>query len=246
MEALQMVLPSKLGMKDQISLTEFCNSLEKHLGDELESIILHGNASLSDYHPESGGKNILVLVEHIDTHVLKKVMKPVYKVNKMGFEPVFLTKERLVNSTDVFPIKYQSMKESYIVLRGEDVLENLEINHSHLRLRCEQELRLFSLRLEKYYIENKGKQLKNMLSSMVADFIETLRVAVLLKTDNIPPWDEAINKTSKTFKIDASILHEILKLRNDQIKLKKKEVADYYNQFMSLVAETVKIVDHMK
>ena len=245
METLLEKLPSKFGKKDQSHLTEFCKTLDKVLGTSLESIVLYGNATFSDYHPDSGGKQMLIVVRKVDTEMMKSVMKPVYKMKKVGFESTFITEENLVSSTDVFPIKYQSMRESYVILHGEDVLQRLDISRAHIRLICEQELRNLSLSLEKHYLDNKGRYLKEMMSGVVAEFIETLRVAVLLKTREMPSWEDAIDRTIMTFQVEALILREMMQLRNGQIKLNKKQIEGLYDKFMSLVDQMVGIVDKM-
>ena len=85
-----------------------------------------------------------------------------------------------------------------------------------------------------------------MLSGVITDFIETLRVAVLLKTKEIPSWDDTTDNVTQTFKIDASILNEIMQLRNEQIKLNKKEIEELYNRFMLFVDQMVGIIDQIE
>ncbi len=246
METLQKEFPSKLGMKDAISLTDFRDSLQEILGEELESIVMYGNATLHDYHPESYDKKVLIVVRNVDTQMLRKVMKPVYRLKKMGFEAMFITEENLISSTDVFPIKYHSMRESHVLVWGEDVVEKLDIDPIHIRLICEQELRNLSQDLDQYFLDKKGKELKQKLCGVITDFIETLRVAVLLKTKELPPWDDAIDSLNSTFSVDASILNEVMQLRNEEIKLNKKETEALYNRFMSFVDQMVGIVDRLE
>lgn len=246
METLQIELPQVMhGTRDQGILNDYCSNLQKILGSELESIILYGAATRSDYRPGTGEKNILAVVSNIDTNVLRRVMKPVLKGKKRGVQTLFMTRENLMSSTDVFPIRYQSMLESYVVLYGEDVLQRLDISRIHIRLICEQELRSLSLRLEKHFIDHSGKQLKEMMSSEITNFIETLRVAVLLKTREMSSWEEAIDKAIMAFKVEALILKQIIQLRNNEIKMGKSEIEALYNKFMIFVNQMVGIIDRM-
>lgn len=237
---------SNLGMKDQIALTEFCQEL-KNLAEELiESVILYGSSTRPDYKPGSSHKKILVVVKQRDLSLLKKVSKPFIRAQRMGIDCEFITRASMEASTDVFPIKYQSMIESYVVLKGADVLKDMKINRAHMRLRCEQEFRILSLKLEKYYLENHGKQLKDMMLTVVGDFIETLRVAVLLKTGEMPKWESAIEKTQKSFELDTEVLHLIIQMRDKTISPGKKEAEVLYGQFMSFVEQVVGIVDQIE
>jgi len=99
--------------------------------------------------------------------------------------------------------------------------------------------------LDIYFLDKKGKELKQKVCKVITDFIETLRVAVFLKTKKLPSWDDALDSASKTFGIDVSILEEIMQLRNEQIKLKKKEIEELYNRFMLFVDKMVGIVDQL-
>jgi hypothetical protein len=123
------------------------------------------------------------------------------------------------------------------------VLDELEISREHIRLICEQELRNLSWNLKQHFLDSRGKQLKVMLFGVVTEFIETLRVAVLLKTKDMPSWDNTFDNVSEVFKIDTLVLKEIMQLRNKKIKLNKKAVEAVYNRFMSFVNEMVGIVD---
>lgn len=237
---------ANLGIQDRIALTEFCEELKELVGPQVQSLILYGSSTRPDYKPGSSHKKILVVVYERDISLLKKVLKPFFRAQRMGIDCEFITKESMEASTDVFPIKYQSMKESYVVLRGEDVLQDIEINRAHMRLRCEQEFRVLSLKLEKYYLDNNGKHLKEMLVDVINDFIETLRVAVLLKTAKMPKWEKAVEETVDAFQIDADVLHQVIKLRDKTFKPSKKEAEALYGQFMNFVEQIVGIVDQIK
>ena len=245
MDVSRKKLLSKLGLKDQISLSELCNSLKDMLGEELISVILYGNATVHDYHPQAGDKNILIVIRNINTDGLRKLIRPVYKVQRLGFDTTFMTQENLIASTDVFPIKYQSIKESHILLHGLNVMEKLEINPVHIRLICELDLRNLSQDLSKHFLDNRGTQLKDKLTSVITDTIETLRVAVLLKTNKMPVWNDTVEEVTKTFKVEGDILNEIMEVHHGKISLNKRRTEDLYDRFLSFVHQMVNLVDQM-
>jgi len=100
--------------------------------------------------------------------------------------------------------------------------------------------------LEKHFLDTEGKNLKEMLTEVIMDFIETIRVTVMLKTKEIPDWDDTVVSTSKSFDIDTSILDQIMQLRSEQLKLNKKETEELYHRFMLFVDQMVGIVDQME
>ncbi len=246
METIKNNLHAKLGMKDAISLGDFRDDLKGILGEDLISILLYGNATLHDYHPQSYDKNVLVVVDkQINTDLLKSVRKPVLHLKKMGFETLFVTQENLNSSTDVFPIKYHSIRESHIMIWGKNPMEELDINPVHIRLICEQELRQLSQKLDNFFLYKEGKDLQPILCDTIYDFIETLRVAVLLKTDKLPAWNDAISSVGETFHLDTKVLEEIIKVRKGLIHLKKKELESLFDGFISFVDQMVGVVDRL-
>lgn len=111
-----------LGGKEQAAVLAFCKALQGALDANLQSVSLYGSAARDDFCPRKSDINLLVVVERIDLAILKGVVEPVAIGRRWGIAPFFITERNLRASTDVFPVKFLSMQESYRVLVGADIL----------------------------------------------------------------------------------------------------------------------------
>src|SRR4029077_2096426 len=68
------------------------------------------------------------------------------------FDPLFLTHRQIQKSVDVFPIEWTEIQESHLLIEGHDVLGELQVPRTYLRLQCEQELRAKAIQLRKAYV----------------------------------------------------------------------------------------------
>ena len=141
-----------LGDEEQAALRAFCEALQDALDDNLRSVTLYGSAARDDFLPRKSDINLLVVLERIDVAILKGILDPVAIGRRWGIAPFLITEKNLRASTDVFPVKFLSMQESYRVLLGIDILGGLTIRREHLRLRCEQEFKNILLRLRRHYL----------------------------------------------------------------------------------------------
>src|SRR5437667_194921 len=67
--------------------------------------------------------------------------------------PLFMTKEYVLHSTDVFPIEFTEIKERHRIIFGEDIFKDLDIPFKDMRLLCEQQIKGKLLHLRQAYLE---------------------------------------------------------------------------------------------
>jgi hypothetical protein len=153
-------------MDDLIKLSK---KLQSVLGDELVAVFCYQVSSNSV-------TNLLIVLKSMNDKNLT-LMKPAIQETSINssFGVITLTKEELKQSADVFPIKFRTIQKHGRVLCGENCLEFLEIKDSHLRLRCEQELRNLSLRLRQSYLK------RNLSSAQKIEFL--FNCSIKLKQD---------------------------------------------------------------
>ena len=236
---------TKLSKKEKASITTFCKDIHNIPNLGVKSIVLYGSAVRDDYRPGKSDINLLVVLEHIDLPILKRVCEPIARGRRHGIAPFLITEEDLNSSADVFPVKFLSMQESYRMLHGSDVLGDLKIAHEHIRLRCEQEIKNVLLRLRRHYIVGGGRGLTQIMSQMVGSFLETLRVVISLKQNNIPLRKDVINAAAKIFEFEAEVLQNVSDLRNSSTTLSYTEAEELYNKFMAIVDKVAQITDQM-
>lgn len=190
-----------IGPGEKKALTKFLGAL-KDCGElKLSSYALYGSAAGKNYDPEKSDMNVLIAAENISITVLKELMPAITEARMAAVSPFFITAEDMRASADVFPVKFMSMRENYVILYGEDILASLLIKKENLRLRCEQEARNIHMRLTRYYITGSGRGLFQIAAKMAGGFFETLRAALSLGSEKLIAAEDVFAEAEKRFGI---------------------------------------------
>ncbi len=236
---------TKLEPEKKEAVETFCSALLEASEQPIKSINLYGSAAREDYRPGASDINLLIVMDPINVSTLKNTLDPVFKARRHRIAPFFITPDNLRNSLDVFPIKFLSIKESYRLLWGEDILAGLEIHRDHLRWRCEQETRNLRMRLVRHYIMGGGQNLSQMMGRNVIGFVENLRVAVSLIRDGLPSREDVVDAAADAFGFEAEVLQKVLALHYRENFLPNEECELLYDQYMELVDKVAQAVDEI-
>ncbi len=186
--------------------------------ENIVSIILYGSATGEDYIPGRSDINLLIVVKDIDFDHLRAIIPIVLKGIKKRIPPPLIVRPPYIErSVDVFPIEFLEMRDTRVVIYGEDLLANVEPTREQLRLECEEKIKGQLLTIRSAYIENGNspKTLRNLLIRSFAAIIPVLRQLLRLKGLQPPvSRDAVINKVAEQFNIiDADTFIKLLQLR---------------------------------
>ena len=200
-------------------LQPYLDKLIAKIGREnIVSIILYGSATGEDYIPGRSDINLLIVVKDIDFGHLRAIIPIVLKGIKRRIPPPLIVHPSYIErSVDVFPIEFLEIRDTRVVIYGEDLLANVEPTREQLRLECEEKIKGQLLTIRSAYIEhgNSPKTLRNLLIRSFAAIIPVLRQLLRLKGVQ-PPMsrDALINNVVEQFNlIDAATFKRLLQLR---------------------------------
>ena len=126
----------------QARITEWTKSLATALGEDLVAILLTGGVARGHYRPGESDVNAIVVVRSIDFAKLDEISSAMQAARYGArIEPTILTEDEIPGSCDAFPLLYDDIKRSKIVLWGRDPFADIVVHDTHRRLRIEQELR---------------------------------------------------------------------------------------------------------
>jgi hypothetical protein len=236
-------LPSDL----QAPLEIFTDTLSASLGPELQSLAAYGPVAAGDYMADFTPVNVLIVPRAVTVSLLKQLVAPLREARQScRLVPFIMTRNDLIASSDVFPIKFRMMKECHVLLAGTDVLGEVEVADTHLRLRCEQELKNLVLRLRLRYLEAQGDvmRLRNVAIMTSQAAIDPLRVMVSLKSGKVPDRIELVAAARESCGLDLATLDEIKKvLRTPKPAMDDLELA--YGQLMDTIEAAARHADSM-
>jgi hypothetical protein len=228
----------------RILLEDLKSNLRAALGDQLEALLVHGGESLPG-HPRFGDLALLVVVTEFDTRRMRSAAPALLEAAR-SLNLLFLvaTREEIRRSGDVFPIRFQSMRDRHVVLLGEDPFDGVEIHDQHLRLRIEQELRNLQLKLRRRFLECHVDQtaLVAALADAARPLLLILRAMLRIHGENPKTNTGAIEVAAlaaQRFGLDPATLKTLARIR-EQIPA---DVSQFYSKVLRLVQAACSIAD---
>ncbi len=220
---------------------QLIKELEELIGDNLISVVKFGS--------EGEPNNILLVLNKLDFNVLNDIKPSVIRHRKKGFVvPLLFTKEELFDGADVFPLEFLDIKYPHKTLYGEEIINQVKFDKKHVRRQLEFEFRSKLIHLRENYIWIKNpKELKALLISVVPVIMPLFYGLLFLK--GIKPstkLDSLFKLVSQEYKINLDIIKKIKKLKEEKIKIKNKELDEYVNELIVLLADLGETVDEMK
>jgi hypothetical protein len=218
--------------------------------ENLVSLVVYGSATGSDFIPGRSNINLLVVLKQLGFGELSAYVKLVVKGQKKRIvAPLFLTKEHIQSSLDVFPIEFWEMKDNHLIIYGEDVFENITIKPADLRLQCEREIKSRLIRIRQAYLEvgQKAAGLKGLLEDSLTSILPIIRNVIRLKgrTPAIKK-DDIINELSNEFNLPVDSFRQILKLKAQKKIPGKEELEAILGDYMRQVQQLATVVDQLQ
>lgn len=213
------------------------------------SIVLSGAAAGKDYLPGISQINLLVVFNTLGFGELKKSLRLVSQgIRKKIAAPLFLTRQHIETSLDVFPIEFLEMKENHILLYGEDILSGLEINSEHIRLFCEEQVKGKLIRIRQAYLEIglKRKGTEALLKESLSTLTPVLRNLIRLK-GKVPPLkkEDIYSQLSAEFGLEQDVFLAILKDTANDEKINAQDVEVFFERYIAQIQKLAVAVDRL-
>lgn len=158
-------------------------------GTDLVSVVLYGSAAGGDFNPARSDINTLVVLSQVTLAAVERSINVQNRYLKQRCpRPLFMDKAYIAGSLDSFPIEFLNMRGCYNVLHGEDVLAQLEISRTDLRLEAERELKGKRLHLIQNWLDvhRSASQVLALAALSLRDFGSIFRALLKLKEIEIP------------------------------------------------------------
>ncbi len=236
-------------MVPEKKMNDFVSRLRETAGANLESVILFGSAVAGDFHPEFSNVNLFCVVRDASFAKLQLLASAVkwWDAQKQP-PPLFMTRDEIERSVDVFTIELMDVKQHHRVLFGEDVFQNLSIPSNLHRLQVEYELRekLALLRQHVLLASGNDSRMWELLTRSVSSFATLFRHALMVLGHEAPIGKrQAIKALSETIGFDASSFLQVLDVREQISKRKQFDVAEVFARYLAALEQVTAAVDKM-
>jgi len=236
-------------MVPEKKIGDFVSRLRAAAGANLESVILFGSAVAGDFHPKFSNLNLFCVIRDSSFAALQALAPAVkwWDAQKQPL-PLFMTREEIHRSTDVFTIEFMDMQRHHRVVFGEDILRDLSIPASLHRLQVEYELRekLALLRQHLLLASGNDSRLWALLVRSVSSFATLFRHALIVLGHDTPVGKrQAVQALSKQLGFDASGILQVLDVRERKSERKQFEVRDVFSRYLAALEQVTAAVDKM-
>ncbi|HAR62516.1 MAG: hypothetical protein DKM50_02585 [Candidatus Margulisiibacteriota bacterium] len=237
-----LVKESEQRIMDSVNYSETVTELQSVLGENFVSFISYGANSLAHTIKKTDADNVLVVVSNIDSHILLE-FKKLYKkmVKRLNVEPLFLTKDTILTSADIFPIEFLSIKDDYTVHFGKDIFQEFNIEFKNLRLQCELNIKGKLIVLRQAYLN--GASEESLIKESFSLFLNTFNNIYRLKESRLPSnVDELFIGLERILKLDCSVFRELFRQISTK-KLNRKELPSLFSSYLEQLTKLTQIVD---
>jgi len=236
-------------MVPEKKISDFVSRMQAAAGANLESVILFGSAVAGDFHPELSNVNLFCVIRDTSFAALQALAPAVQWWNTQKQPPpLFMTRDEIERSADVFTIEFLDMQQHHRVLFGEDVLQGLAVPLNLHRLQVEYELRekLALLRQHLLLAAGNDARMWELLVRSVSSFATLFRHALMVLGHEAPVGKRAaVQALSKQIGFDASAFMQVFDVRERKTKPKNFDAADVVSRYLLALERVTSAVDKM-
>jgi predicted nucleotidyltransferase len=232
-------------------ISELVERMRAAAGTNLLAAILYGSAAAGDYVADYSDVNLLCVLGETSFAAIEALAAAIEWWGKHKHRaPLLMSAEEMRRSADVFSIEFLDMRRHYRVLWGEDVLKTLEIPMRLHRAQVEYELREKTILLRQRLLLVRGNteaKWELLLRSLPA-FGTLFRHALIALGDagaGLGSKREAAAALAGKLGIDASVLGELLDIRERKKDRKASKVDEMFARYLTLVEQVTAAVDKM-
>lgn len=219
------------------------------LGTEFAAAYLTGSVLTRGFDSRHSHVNVLIVARSLDMSRLEALGAAIAHRGRPVFEPLFVTRQQIESSLDVFPIEWLEIQERHLRLEGDDVFNDLDVPRQALRSQCEHELRGKHLRLRQGYVLAYGHpgRLTSTLRASASGMATLFRTLLRLRGET-PPADHAhvIERLADLFRLDAAALLGPHVLRYSTRRPKRNEIEAMYRKFLVELDRLIAAVDALR
>lgn len=240
----------KLPVKTQKPLGLFLTELIGIYGENIISIFVYGSVTGADYNPKTSDINVAVVLRDVSIIKLKPILKIIKRALRQRITaPLFLTPSYIKMSLDTFPMEFMTMKDSRLVLFGEDILADVEVKEEDLRRECEYQLKGKLVTIRQAYLEQASnrKGLENLIKASFRALIPVFQNILRMRSAHTPPVskEELFSQLQEDFDIDAAPFLELLRDKKSDGRIGDKVAEAFLDDFLVQLERLSDTVDRM-
>ncbi len=221
----------------QYDIQHFINEVITMASDRLLSIIMYGNATDENFDVRVSSVNFLIILTEIEKEFLSRYAIASKEFSQYIAIPLFLTPVDIQSSVSILPLEFLALKESYVLIYGDDYLEKVEIDVKDLRVELEQEVKRRLIRLREEFIESYEKKdhLERLLTSSLMSFVPLFRNILRLVKSNTSITGTLFSEFCEAFHLNQKPFFDIWDIKAGNKKIDRERLSSLFGDYLSQI-----------
>jgi len=232
-------------------LMPYLEKLSGIYSHDIISIFVYGSVAGPNYDPRYSDINVAVVMRDASARMLSSAARLVrWGLRRKITAPLFIEPHYIKLSLDTFPIEFMNMKDSRIVLYGDDLLADVTVKREDLRKECEYQLKGKILTIRQAYLEQalRSKDLERLIKDATRSLLAVFKGMLRIKgIESLPREnEEIITRIGSEFNVDISPFLEVLNDIRTNGHLGGKTPESFIDSFLSQLEHMASVVDNMR
>jgi hypothetical protein len=231
----------------KVGVETLVRDVQQALGDKLVALVLYGSHARHD----KGGANVntLLIARAVDDALFAALEPALRAWTRAGHEPpLIFSEQEWQQSSDVFAIEYEDMREAYRVLAGRDPWTGITVRREDVRRQLEAELMGKLVRLRQAYAaaRDDGRRLTGIVTGSAPGVFTMLRAALRLGGRPVPRSPgEMVREAATLVSFPAAALDDVVAHVAGTARLALTARDPRAAAFLDVVARTAAFVDRL-
>lgn len=226
-------------------LNEYLKNLNEYFKERIESIFIYGSNAHVEESLLKNNINLMIITDKIEGDDIKQLSKPTNKWMKNNPIPIFMGLEEWYDSSDVYAMEYSDIKDNHKILVGKNIIENIQIEKSDIRLQCETETKNLLMRLRSHYLQyaDNPERVLDSFIPVTKTIIAIFKAILKIKEIKVPEKNtDIIKSVGELLNINEDFYLKLVCTKEQHCKLKKEEIYETTN---TLIHELSKLLKHV-
>ncbi|MHC4269698.1 MAG: hypothetical protein ACYSTS_14690 [Planctomycetota bacterium] len=241
---------SNLSEQVKNRISPIFNEILTSFENKIKSIYIIGSAVTHDFDSKTSDVDSLIVMNEKDLGIFDFLAQIGKKYGKRKIRaPIIMTYEYLQSSLEVFPIQILNMKTINELVYGEDVLKEIKIEKSDLRLVCERELKGWTHNLGQAYIKSLGNDriLRELFVSFLSSYIPIFRAILFLFDKDLPnERNIVLDECEKVLNIRMNVFRELVTIKMGKYKPSHEDLKNDFQKIYNILDEISIIIDKLQ
>lgn len=231
----------------QPTVQTLCETLDRKVGSNLQSLTLVGSAVTSDFVPGKSDINSVLVVGRIDMELLTVLAAMGPSMGRKRLRaPLLMTPAYLERSCDVFAVEWLDFQRFHQTIQGPDPFTSLTFDKEHVRLQCETQFKSVLVRVRQGYISSAEKTdiLAALLSNAARELLPYLRALLWLREIERPDGSQAVFEQIKShYSVDMTSLKTAFDFRYAKLRHYADDIQALFLQAYAAIESLSHIAD---